>query len=57
MVRVATLARQRRAGHEVVTPDGLTAGQGLPMVRAGRNGCFEEIVRCWEQRAASPARG
>ena len=34
MVRVATLARQRRGGHDIATPDGLTAGQCLTMVRA-----------------------
>ena len=34
MVRVATLARQRRAGYEMAAPDGLTAGQCLTMVRS-----------------------
>src|SRR5688572_17607332 len=34
MVRVATLARQRRAGFETAAPDGLTPGQCLTIVRA-----------------------
>ena len=48
MVRVATLARQRRAGHEVAAPDGLTAGQSLPMVRARAETMLREIAGCWE---------
>jgi polyphosphate kinase len=48
MVRVATLARQRRAGHEVATPDGLTAGQCLAMVRARAETMLGEIAGCWD---------
>jgi polyphosphate kinase len=48
MVRVATLARQRRAGHEAATPDGLTARQELPMVRASAEGMLRQIAACWE---------
>ena len=48
MVRVATLARQRRAGHEIAAPDGLTAGQSLPMVRARAEAMLREIAGCWE---------
>ena len=48
MVRVATLARQRRAKHEVASPDGLTAGQGLPIVRARADSMLRDIARCWD---------
>jgi polyphosphate kinase len=48
MVRVATLARQRRAGHVVATPDGLTAGQCLAMVRARTETMLAEIADCWD---------
>jgi polyphosphate kinase len=48
MVRVATLARQRRAGHEIPAPDGLTAGQCLPLVRARAGAMLSEIAHCWE---------
>jgi polyphosphate kinase len=48
MVRVATLARQRRAGHETAAPDGLTAGQCLTMVRSRAEGMLREIAECWD---------
>ena len=48
MVRVATLARQRRAGHDIATPDGLTAGQCLTMVRARAEAMLREIAGCWD---------
>jgi polyphosphate kinase len=48
MVRAATLARQRRAGHVIVTPDGLTPGQILTMVRARAETMLREIAGCWE---------
>ncbi len=48
MVRVATLARQRRAGYEIAAPDGLTAGQCLTMVRARAESMLREIAECWE---------
>jgi len=48
MVRIATLARQRRSGHEVAAPDGLTAGQCLATVRARAEGMLQEIAECWE---------
>jgi polyphosphate kinase len=48
MVRIATLARQRRAGHDVLTPDGLTAGQSLAMVRARAETMLREIADCWD---------
>jgi polyphosphate kinase len=48
MVRVATLARQRRSGLETEAPDGLTAGSCLPMVRARAEGMLREIAACWE---------
>ena len=49
MVRVATLARQRRAGYEIAAPDGLTAGQCLTMVRARAEGMLREIAGCWDR--------
>ena len=52
MVRVATLARQRRAGYETAAPDGLTAGQCLTMVRSRAEGMFREIAACWEDTLA-----
>ena len=48
MVRVATLARQQRAGHEAPTPDGLTAGEALTIVRARAELMLREIARCWD---------
>jgi polyphosphate kinase len=48
MVRVATLARQNRAGHESVTPDGVTASQSLPVVRAKAGRMLQEIAECWD---------
>ncbi len=48
MVRVATLARQRRTGHDHLTPEGLTAGQSLAMVRARAETMLHEIAGCWE---------
>ena len=48
MVRVATLARQRRSGLEHVAPDGLTAGQCLAMVRAKAEQMLHDIADCWE---------
>jgi polyphosphate kinase len=50
MVRVATLARQRRSGLENAAPDGLTAGQCLTMVRARAESMLREIADCWEDR-------
>ena len=47
MVRVATLARQCRTGHESLTPDGLTARQELPMVRARAEAMLRSIASCW----------
>ena len=52
MVRVATLARQRRAGHEIAAPDGLTAGQCLTMVRARAEEMLREIADCWDNTLA-----
>ena len=52
MVRVATLARQRRAGHEIAAPDGLTAGQCLTMVRARAESMLRQIAECWESTLA-----
>ena len=52
MVRVATLARQRRAGHEMAAPDGLTAGQCLTMVRARAESMLREIAECWDNTLA-----
>ena len=49
MVRVATLARQRRSGYETAGPDGLTAGQCLSMVRARAEAMLQEIADCWEE--------
>src|SRR5918992_974510 len=46
MVRVATLARQRRSGYEVPTPDGLTAGQCLAIVRARAEAMLRDIADC-----------
>ncbi len=48
MVRVATLARQRRSGLEHAAPDGLTAGQCLTMVRARAESMLRDIANCWE---------
>jgi polyphosphate kinase len=48
MVRVATLARQRRAGFEAAAPDGLTPGQCLTMVRARAEEMLREIAECWD---------
>jgi polyphosphate kinase len=48
MVRVATLARQRRSGLEHAAPDGLTAGQCLTTVRARAESMLHEIADCWE---------
>jgi polyphosphate kinase len=47
MVRVATLARQCRAGHKVLTPDGLTARDELPMVRTRAESMLRAIAACW----------
>ena len=47
MVRVATLARQRRAGLETLTPDGLTPRQQLPMIRARAEAMLRAIADCW----------
>src|SRR5262245_43755299 len=47
MVRVATLARQCRAGHEIASPDGVTASQSLPIVRAKARGMLRSIAECW----------
>ena len=52
MVRVATLARQRRAGYEIAAPDGLTAGQCLTMVRARAEEMLREIADCWDNTLA-----
>jgi polyphosphate kinase len=52
MVRVATLARQRRAGHEPAAPDGLTAGQCLEMVRARAEVMLRDIAECWQDTLA-----
>jgi polyphosphate kinase len=52
MVRVATLARQRRAGYDMATPDGLTAGQCLAMVRARAEVMLREIASCWDNTLA-----
>jgi polyphosphate kinase len=49
MVRVATLARQRRSGLEHAGPDGLTAGQCLTTVRSRGEGMLRDIAGCWEQ--------
>jgi polyphosphate kinase len=49
MVRVATLARQRRSGLEHAGPDGLTAGQCLTMVRTRGESMLRDIADCWEQ--------
>ena len=48
MVRVATLARQRRAGFETAAPDGLTPGQCLTIVRARAQEMLREIADCWD---------
>jgi len=48
MVRVATLARQRRKGLEHAAPDGLTAGPCLTMVREKAESMLREIAVCWE---------
>ncbi|MCM3878610.1 MAG: polyphosphate kinase 1 [Vicinamibacterales bacterium] len=47
MVRVATIARQCRAGHKGLTPDGLTAHEQLPMVRARAEDMLRAIASCW----------
>jgi polyphosphate kinase len=48
MVRVATLARQRRSGLDHAAADGLTAGQCLTMMRARAEGMLRDIANCWE---------
>lgn len=52
MVRVATLARQRRAGLELPAADGLTAGQSLTIVRARAEDMLAEIADCWDNSLA-----
>jgi polyphosphate kinase len=48
MVRVATLARQRRSGLEHPAPDGLTSGQCLAIVRTKAESMLRDIAECWE---------
>jgi len=48
MVRVATLARQRRSGLEIAAPDGLTSGQCLAIVRTKAESMLRDIAECWE---------
>ena len=52
MVRVATLARQRRAGFNTAAPDGLTPAQCLTMVRARTEEMLREIADCWDNALA-----
>ncbi len=55
MVRVATLARQRRAGYEMAAPDGLTAGQCLTMVQDESRGDAARNRRLLGQHARADA--
>ena len=52
MVRVATLARQRRTGYDLAAPDGLTTGQCLTMVRTRAEEMLREIADCWDNTLA-----
>jgi polyphosphate kinase len=52
MVRVATLARQRRSGYEITAPDGRTAGQCLTVVRAKAEAMLRDIAACWDHALA-----
>jgi polyphosphate kinase len=49
MVRVATLARDYLAGVIELSPDGLTIGAQLSLVRARAIAMLEELAECWSQ--------
>ena len=49
MVRIATLARDHRAGVIELSPDGLAIGQQLSMVRARATAMLDELAECWSQ--------
>jgi polyphosphate kinase len=47
MVRIATLARDRRAGVVELSPDGLAIGQQLALVRARATAMLDDLAECW----------
>ena len=47
MIRVAVLQKQLRTHREHVSPDGLTTGQQLALVRARARQMLDEQAKCW----------
>jgi polyphosphate kinase len=50
MVRVATLLKKQRAGHDFVSVDGLTVAQQLAAVRERAARMMEAQASCWQER-------
>ena len=50
MVRVATLLKRQRAGHESLSVDGLTATEQLSAVRSRAAAMMQQQASCWQGR-------